>query len=389
MAHVSAADEGDGGRAKPDNPLSKADEMRFQALVKEAQRAADQGRLNAAANKYSEALLIRMDPLIAGRLGLVLVHFSDARSHVDAAIGLYKAITEHAGESRAERKAFLDAYDIAQQKVCMLYVTTNDTNSSVQIDEGAPAKSFGRFWQYVAPGKHELVGTLEGHDEIRKAVDCPKGKRISVAVNFARKDAPIKTIEKVRDRVVFVESPSPISNADKISQPDTPKQSRLKFDAGPTMVFGVAPTPAFGVSLSSLYDLGNVAINLTTRGVYAIEPLDGMPLDRFSFSALGGPCKTWGWFRACGFAGINLIKSRVTTAVPDDFYTTGQAVPGFGIGIGTRHSFGRRLRLYTSGDAMVLTESTEATVYRSSGAYKLWGGSQFLASLSLGLEFAR
>lgn len=369
--------------------IGEGDEVRFHALVKDAVRAVNDGRLNDAVKAYNAALDIRSDPLIAGRLGLILAMFDAPSNQVAAAINLYRAISEHAGTSRSERKTFFDAFDLAQTRICRVDITTSDVNSFVQIDDEEPHKSNGAFWHYIEPGIHEIIGTLEGRDSIRKTVECPKGKKIEVYLNFPGGVTEVKTVEKVRDRMVFVESPSPMSNADQISRSDTPKHARLKFDAGPAMVFGVAPTPAFGVSLSSLYDFGNIAVNLTTRAVYAIEPFNGQPLDRFSFSALAGPCKTWGWFRACGFAGINLIKSRVTVSVPDDFYTTGQAVPGFGIGIGTRHSFGRRLRLYANGDAMILTEATEATVYRSSRTYKLWSGSPFLASLSLGIEFAR
>ena len=387
-ARASFADEGDDDRRRPEKQLSEADEMRFRALVKDGARAADDGRLNDVIRAYMAALDIRRDPLISGRLGLVLAMTNDPSAQVIAAGSLYKAISEHAGVSRAERKAFFDAFDLVQSKICRIYVTTNDVNAVVQMDDNKRIKSHGSYWEFAEPGKHEIVGTLDDHDDVRSSIVCPAGKRIEVFLDFAHKDAPIKMVESVRDKLVFVEPPSPMSSGDKLSKPDPNTNRRVNFALGPAMVFGVAPSPAYGISLSGAYNLGNVMVNVTTRGTYALGPFTDVPLDVFSFNALVGPCKSWNWLNGCAFASVNLIKSRPTAAVPDDFYTTAQLVPGLGIGIGARQLLGRNVRVYAGGDAMILSHETMVIVPRANGSLHMWSGGHFLASLSLGLEFA-
>ncbi len=368
--------------------IGEGDEVRFHALVKDAVRAVNDGRLNDAVKAYNAALDIRSDPLIAGRLGLIFAMFDGPSNQVAAAINLYRAISEHAGTSRSERKTFFDAFDLAQTRICRVDITTSDVNSFVQIDDEEPHKSNGAFWHYIEPGIHEIIGTLEGRDSVRRTVECPKGKKIEVYLNFPGGVTEVKTVEKVRDRMVFVESPSPMSNADKVATSEARKKRRLNVNVGPAMVFGAAPSPAFGISLSTTYDLGSILVNAGTRGAYAVGPFANTPVDIFSFSGLAGPCKRWSWFNACGFASINVIKPRLSATNDSDAYTTAKAVPGFGIGISGRRAFSDGFTAYASADASFLTERSPVLLSKANRTSVLWEGSPFLASLSLGVEFA-
>jgi hypothetical protein len=132
--------------------LSEADETRFEALVKDGARASDEGRLNAAVKAYLKALRIRRDPLISGRVGRILATVDNAPTQVVAANNLYKAITEHAGVSLAERKGFFEAFDLLQSKICRISLTTKDV-AVVQLDDNDPHKGYGSFWQFAEPGK--------------------------------------------------------------------------------------------------------------------------------------------------------------------------------------------------------------------------------------------
>jgi len=386
---VSAADDGDGDRADPNKPLSEADEMRFRALVKDAVRAANARRLLDAIKAYDAALDLQRDPLIQGRLGLILAMFDEPSYQVGAATNLYRAIAEHAGTSRAERQAFFDAFDLVQTRICRVDITTSDVNSYVQFDNHKPQKSDGAFWQFIEPGKHEIVATLKDHDDVRQTFDCPKGKRINVSLDFSHKDAPIKTVENVRERVVFVEAPSPSTNADKPSPAELPKKRRLNLSAGPAMVFGAAPVPAFGVSLAGSYTLGNVPVMLGIRSAYARGPIEGRKLDVFTFTGLAGPCLPSKWFNACGFVSVNVIKPRANVLVPDDFETKAQVVPGLGIGLFGRYAVKQSISLYASGDATILPQDATVYVLHDATPRPIWSGSQFLASVSMGIEFGR
>ncbi len=389
-AHVARADDNDDDvddRRRGKQEVSEADEARFQAFVREGARASDAGRLNDVVRAYGRALDIRRDPLIMGRLGVTLAMFNDSRAHVAAAHQLYQAITEHAGVSYAERKGFWEAFDLVQTKICRIEIITNDVNSVVQMDDDKPIKSYGSFWEFVEPGKHEIIGKLKDGGEVRHSIECSMGKRIEVYLDFEHKDAPVKTIEKVHDRVVFVDVPPKAQEPS--NSPSDPTIRRLNIWFGPAIVFGAAPSPAYGISLSGAYKFGNWSPMIGARGAYAFGPIAGNPLDVFEFSGIAGPCFREKWFMACGFASMNIIKWIPTASTSDKFDIDPQITPGIGIGVGGRFYNAKNYGFFVNADATMLAHSVELVIPRLYGFTPVWKGNQLLASISLGVEFDR
>jgi hypothetical protein len=166
-------------------------------------------------------------------------------------------------------------------------------------------------------------------------------------------------------------------------------KNRLSILFGPNVVFGVAPLPAYGLSISGAYKFGNWSAMLGARGAYAFGPIERNPLDVFAFTALAGPCFREKWFSACGYASMNVLKPIPTVPVSDKFETTPQVTPGLGIGVGGRYSVSSNFGVYLNGDATILSRDVELLFPKPNGVSSVWQGGQFLIAISLGVEFAR
>lgn len=354
----------------------------FASLVRQGARAADQGQLSTAIDAYEKALKIYHDPLIAGRLGLLYSMTGIPSDLPYAAHYLYGAVMSSAGKSATERKAFFEAWDFAQTKVCRLIVVSNSETASIAIGSNISAHT-GSAWIYAKPGKHTVVGQLDGHTQER-TIDCPHGKETFVNFIFAPTIDIRKLLDQAEERLAFLDTGSLTLRA-----PDKPTTNPLGktlrgvgLKVGPIAIFGVTRTPAYGLSASASYKLKHVNPTLATRAAYAPRPYEGNALDIYNFSALVGACKPIQWIDLCGFGGFNIIKPVSTVATPESFYTYAQYVPGFSIGVRTKRNVSKTISLYASGDATVLTEPA-ALVWNG----RTLDGGRFLASISAGVEF--
>lgn len=271
--------------------------------------------------------------------------------------------------------------------VCKLSITTNDANTRIDLGKGYKNQLI-TFFVFVKKGKGEGVAKLEGREDIRKTWDCTGDHDIELKFDFPPAVAPpaktITVIEKGKEAVKIVHVP--ISVEDPIA---TSNKNRLSILFGPNVVFGVAPSPAYGLSISGAYKLGNWSAMLGARGAYAFGPIEKNPLDVFAFTALAGPCFRERWFSACGYASMNVLKPIPTVRVSDKFATTPQVTPGLGIGVGGRYSVSNNFGVYLNGDATILSRDVELLFPKSNGVSSVWQGDQFLITMSLGVEFAR
>lgn len=367
----------------------ETDDARFQRLKAEGDRALAEKRLNDAIKAYGAALDVRRDPLIAGRIGLAISFFDDPRAFETAASFLYEAVLDAAGVSSDEKNAFFAAYVRMRKLVCKLNVSTNEANARVDLGDG-PKSQLPSFFHFVKKGKGEGVASLEGRADVHQSWDCKGDHDIEIRFDFApATTTPAKTItviEKGKEKVKIVHVPIPLENpiADPISN-----ENRISVWFGPNVVIGVAPSPAYGLSISGAYKLGNWSAMLGARGAYAFGPIEARPLDVFTFTGLAGPCFRENWFVACGFASMNIVQSIPTVPTSDKFHIEPQVTPGIGIGIGGRYSYGKRVGFYVNADATILAHDVELVMPRPNGFTPVWKENQFLLSISLGLELKR
>ena len=367
---------------------SETADERFRRFKAEGDRALAEKRLHDAIKAYSAAMHIRRDPLVAGRVGLTISYFDDPEAFEVAAQLLYEAVADAAGVSLQEKNAFFAAYTRVRRQVCKLSIDTNDANARIDLGGDFDSHQLS-FFVFVKKGKGETVGRLKGREDIRKTWDCAGDQDIELRFDFppAATDPPktITVMVPAKETVKIVHVPIPVEHS--IAKPDS-KGNRLGVLFGPSVIFGVAPSPAWGLSLSSTYKFERWSAMLGARSAYAFGPIEGQTLDVFNFGAFGGPCFRERWFSACAFGSMNIIKWIPTTPIPDNFDIPSQVMPGIGIGVRGQHLLSNRIGLYCGGDITILSRDVELMLSHQDARTQVWNGGQFLLSLSLGVEMA-
>jgi hypothetical protein len=368
----------------------ETDDERFRKLKSAGDRALEQGRLNDAMKAYHDARDIKLDPLVAGRLGLVMVMWEDPRLWASAARLLHEAVLENVGVTRAERKTFWEAFERVRQHVCKVEVKSNIADAMVDIGDGKFLPSPSAFWYFLDPGKYELIARVDGRDEIRKPYECIKGKVAEVKIEFPPLITPepktITITKEGKEKIKFIRAPIPVENSIAKSLSN---KNRLSILFGPNVVFGVAESPAYGLSISGAYKFGNWSGMIGARGAYAFGPIEGNTIDAFTFTGMVGPCYRERWFSAYVFGSMNIIKWIPTTPIPDDFKMPLRVMPGIGIGARGTYSLSNKIGLYGGGDVTILPSDVELKFTGQDGLAQVWNGGQFLFSVSLGLELGR
>jgi hypothetical protein len=273
--------------------------------------------------------------------------------------------------------------------VCKVEISTNDANARIDLGKGFKQR-LPAFFIFVQKGKGEATAKLEGREDIHKTWDCAGDHDIEINFEFPPAAAtPAKTItviEKGKETVKIIHEPIPIENA--IADPSS-NGNRLSVWVGPNVVFGVAPSPAYGLSISGAYKLGNWSMMLGARGAYAFGPIEGSTIDTFAFTGMIGPCFRERWFSACAFGNVNIVKWIPVTPFPDDFYIPSRAIPGIGIGARGIHWLSDKIGLYGGADAILLSDDIDLSFTQSNGLTPGWNSGQFLLTVSLGVELER
>lgn len=367
------------------NSTGETDEQRFRRFKAEGDRALAEKRLNDAIKAYDAARDVRRDPLIAGRMGLAISFFDDPRALEFAADLLYEAVADVAGVSSQEKDAFFAAYKRVRKLVCKLSVNTNDVNARTNFGDGYK-KRIPSFFRFVRKGKGEAVAQLDDRDDIHKSWNCVGDQEIEIRFDFPPKPEPrsktITVVEPGKETVKIVRESIPTENV--IAKPIT-NRNHWSVWFGPNVTFGVAPSPAYGLSISSAYNFSKWSMMLGARAGYAFGPIEKNPLDVFAFSGLAGPCFREKWFLVCGFAGLNFVNWIPTAPTSINYRIESQVAPGVGIGVGGRYSYGKTIGFYINADATLLTRNVELVIPRLSRSTPIWTGNQFLFAISLGM----
>lgn len=380
----------DGSSPSTSTPANvETDDARFQRLKAEGDRALAEKRLSDAIKAYNAALEVRRDPLIAGRMGLTISYFDDPLAFEAAAGLLNDAVTDAAGATSQEKDAFFAAYKRMRKLVCKLSITTNDVNTVIDLGAGFKSR-LPAFFIFVKKGKGDAVAKLDGRDDIRKTWDCKGDHDIDLQFEFPPVvAAPSKTItvtEKGKETVKIVHVPVLAENPIDTTVSNA---NRLSVWFGPSVLVGAAQSPAYGLSISGAYKLGNWSAMLGARGAYAFGPIERNTIDVFTFSGLAGPCFREKWFKACAFGSLNMVEWIPTTSIPGDFRIDPLLTPGIGIRIGGQYRISNTLALYLDSDATVLADDLELSIRRLNTLTSVWNGGRFLVTVSLGVEFAR
>jgi hypothetical protein len=301
----------------------------FAARLAKAERANSEGRLDDAATGYRAALDVYADPIVKGRLGLVLAKLGQVDK---AAQELHDAVTRGQGAAAKERQAVLAAYDKARAATTWVNVKISQLGANVTYD-GSPRNplKFSSFWMFALPGEHTFRATLDGHAEAVETFTAKPGEEITITLNLA----PIapKLLEKLpTDEEVLrkkrkhpphlVESnvagdPNYSAKEDPFyGEPKPQKAQKQKPDplfslsGGVVAVFGVASwNPAIGAVVGvGLRPKEFFSLGLEGRAAWLTTPVAG----RESISAMtaGGLLRACGhvkWFFGCGLGYVGTV----------------------------------------------------------------------------------
>ena len=364
--------------ARANTRLGQQEEARFKALVDGGDRALAAGRLNDAADAYDDALRIKLDSRLLGRLGLVLSMFQQTpENDIVIARALHAAVSDAAGASSAERKQFFEAYERVRKRVCRLDVMTSDVDATVLIGGRDVGRSEGAFWTFVSPGKIDVVARLPERSDVEETVACVSGKPIFVELNF-----PLSPTQEAPPRVTVVREPREkrVVVRENVVHESAPKGGLFGVEGGPTLVVGALPSPAMGASLAGWYRREAFSVMAGVRGAWSVGPVEDRPTGAFLFSGVAGPCATWTWLDTCVLASLNVIQYEMTDTPPYLPDRESEVIPGVGIGIGARYKIAGPFSVRLFGDVSSMLRQTSISIQAPNSASSVWSGGRFLAS---------
>ena len=302
--------------------------VRFEALSTMGDRARAAGRLREAAIAYGQALEVRNDPLVAGRLGLLLVEMGTPEQ---AAELLLAAIQRATQASPTERQAFFRAYEAVQEQGAWIEVVISHAGASVLLD-GVARNRAGRsaFYVFVLAGKHEIKASLAGYQDAVVPFEAEKKKDRPVYVTLVPlpEAGPVAVIEpavaeaapqKV-DRMVAVGEPLYSRQEDPYadSEPGAQEEKRGvrgSVYGGPLVVFGVATwAPAVGPVLGGTFKPNeHVSIGLEGRAAWVTSGVGGEPIQAMTAGGIASLCGHYRWVFGCAIGHLGVINIKFST----------------------------------------------------------------------------
>ncbi|MDC3958911.1 hypothetical protein [Polyangium jinanense] len=109
-------------------------ELRFQAFAQLGDRERAAGHLREAARAYRQAFNVRHDPVIGGRLGLVLVEGGRPEDGAELLLNAIHRAPSTTPAERAERKRFFEAHEVAREHGSWVEVIVSHAGARVTVD---------------------------------------------------------------------------------------------------------------------------------------------------------------------------------------------------------------------------------------------------------------
>ncbi|MDC0741366.1 tetratricopeptide repeat protein [Polyangium mundeleinium] len=354
--------------ATDESPEADRDlEFRAFAQLGDHERAA--GRLREAARAYRQALNVRSDPLIAGRLGLVLVEGGRPEDATELLLYALHQAPARTPAERAERRRFFEAHEVARAHGSWVEVIVSHAGARVMVD-GIDRNALGRsaFWTFVAGGEHEIRATLDGFEEAVVTFTAVKGEDMKVPVPLTARTveqepavhvpekAPTVTLPVVVSGPGFTKQEDPFADTDK-------KGMRGYVEAGPVVVFGVASwMPAVGATLAGgLQPNDYVSIGLEARAAWLTTGVADRPINAMTAGGMATLCGHYKWFYGCalGHLGVIRVESTSRSYKPASF---ADVKPGAGGRIGARVRVTQSLTIHGAVDVLGLSSGVQVVV---------------------------
>lgn len=350
----------------PEAMLDAAREAEFLANVAIGDRERAAGHVPEAAIAYARALHIRKDPIVGGRLGVLLVQ---AEKYSQAA-DLLSIALKYAQAPQAEREAFFRAHEIARKHGAWVDVVISEAGAAVALD-GEPRNQgkYSAFSIFVVTGEHRLTAVLEGFQDATVPFTVRAGENMRVEIElrplFKRLDrekkprniASTNTSTNVHGDPNYNPKEDPAYGEPK-PKPKGEGDSRPTHGsifAGPVVVFGVASwMPAVGVTIGGVWKPNEYfSLGLEGRAAWLTVGAADEPISAMTAGGILSACGHIKWFFGCalGHGGVVRIDSSEGTFIAKS-YTFAKLAGGGRIGAQVRLS--RSLSLTGTIDALVL-----------------------------------
>ena len=358
-----------------DEPRSAADlppeeipaalaEARFASYVFDGDQARAAGKLGTAARAYLAALEVHEDPVVAGRLGVLLVKLKKPQQAVDLLLaGMERAVDL---VDTAEHQSFVEAYRVARSQVTWVTVMISHAGAKVTMDgEPKNEQGYSAFNIFELPGEHELRASLEGYEDAVVTFTAFKGKESKLQLTLK----PLGKLLAKRETLRVMHAPSelpklevpPDDESEKrvvyggVDGGPKPEKPRISVEGGPLIVFGVATwAPAVGAVAGVRFRLKEYfSLGLEGRGAWLTSGIEGRQINAMTAGGIASGCLHWRWVYGCavGHLGvINVEGEKSSYKTQSDTFVK----PGFGGRVGANFHVGRGFVLGGSFDAMGL-----------------------------------
>lgn len=346
------------------------------------------GRFPDAANAYSQALRLGDNPLVGGRLGVLLVRLGN---HVLGADYLLDAIDRADTAPAWERHAFLQAYDVAKAQVCRVTVEVSEAHAQILLD-GTVKQEDGvtAFTMFVEPGDHELRAQLKGFDDAVVNFLANKGTSMRVTLELNPAAIPAEDVLQTAIRLPHVKQKTPDQivrgiedGSIKFGKPDPATWETLEdrpppweekkegekqgpsfsVHGGVVVVFGAASwNPAVGGVLGvGLKPNEYMSFGLEGRAAWLTTGVADSAISAMTAGGLLSACGHLKWFFGCGLGhlGVTNVEFAKESYVEK---TYSLFMPGGGARLGANIRFGRSFFAHASIDALGFTRGMKVVV---------------------------
>jgi hypothetical protein len=286
--------------AGPEAPTENAaSEARFRRLVATGDHARRSRNYSAAISKYNDALEIRQDPAVAGRLGLVLL---EIRQYAAAAEHLLAAITK-AQAPAGLMQQFHSGFARVRPKVCFVEVLVSEQNAEIFIDgEQEPDSRSSGFHVFVTAGAHTFLAKRAGFLDATETIDAPAGGELQI--NLDLQPLPPSPSVQVASTPNWGPDPSVLDKPANVGKPaNRLSDSYLHFylGTGPVLVLGATPGVAVGPQTIFGFRRGFFSLNLDARVAWATRsPERAIDLQLMTWAFALRPCAHHTFLLGCG-----------------------------------------------------------------------------------------
>ncbi|MDC0746537.1 tetratricopeptide repeat protein [Polyangium mundeleinium] len=354
-------------------------ELRFKALAQLGDHERAAGRLREAARAYRQALNVRHDSLVAGRLGMVLVEGGRPEDAPELLLDAIHRAPAATPAERAERKRFFEAHEVARAHGSWVEVMVSHAGARVTVD-GIDRNDAGRsaFWTFVAGGEHEIRATLDGFEEAVVKFTAVKGKDMKVPVPLTARKVeqgpgvyvpekdPTATLSAVVSGPGFTKQEDPFAYDDQPkdpTKPDEKKGLRGFIGGGPVVVFGVASwMPAVGATLAGGVQPNDyVSLRLEARAAWLTTGVADRPISAMTAGGIASVCGHYKWIFGCalGHLGVITVDFAVQSFKPANFSAI---KPGAGARVGANVRVTQSFALHAEADVLGLSSGVQVAV---------------------------